>query len=297
MMKSSLLHCYHNGNYSVRIYSDGSKIRFTQEEEFLPKFPESIDLKITNYCDLGCQMCHEKSSISGKHANLDTPFLTTLKNGTELAIGGGNPLSHPDLKAFLMRMKKQGIICNLTVNAKHFVDNQEMLVDLLQNKLIYGLGISVVNDEFLREVIVFAKKFPNTVLHLIAGIIDDDLLNKLKNHGLKILILGYKRLGRGIDYYSNFVNDKINILKTNILSLQNHFQVIAFDNLAIEQLELKKQLDNEIFETLYMGDDGMFTMYIDLVEGKFAKSSTSLIRYDLEDKIVEMFNKIRQENK
>ena len=29
-----------------------------------------IDVKLTNKCDLGCNFCHEKSNINGKHADL-----------------------------------------------------------------------------------------------------------------------------------------------------------------------------------------------------------------------------------
>ena len=43
---------YKNGNYYVRLFDDGTKERFTLEDEFIPSFPESIDLKITDYCDV-----------------------------------------------------------------------------------------------------------------------------------------------------------------------------------------------------------------------------------------------------
>ena len=45
----------------------------------------------------------------------------------------------------------------------------------------------------------------------------------------------------------------------------------------------------------YMGDDGSFTMYIDLVKEEFAKNSTSVDRYNLNDykSIEEIFNKIK----
>ena len=44
---------YINGNYTVKIYEDGTKIRETKEDEFISSFPESIDLKITNRCNMG----------------------------------------------------------------------------------------------------------------------------------------------------------------------------------------------------------------------------------------------------
>lgn len=103
-----LLHSYPNGNYIVSIFDDGTKVRHNNLSYFAPDFPESIDLKISNQCDMGCRMCHENSTPDGKHGDLSLPFLSTLRAGTELAIGGGNPLVHPDLIPFLERMKDQG---------------------------------------------------------------------------------------------------------------------------------------------------------------------------------------------
>jgi len=58
---------YKNGNVSVTLLKNGTKIReFNLESERKGIFPESIDIKITNYCDAGCRYCHEKSVKSGK---------------------------------------------------------------------------------------------------------------------------------------------------------------------------------------------------------------------------------------
>ena len=100
------------GNYLVKIFKDGSKVRFTLDDYYNPSFPESIDIKITNYCDNNCPMCHEKSSVNGNHGNLDALFLKTLTKGTELAIGGGNPFAHPDLENFLLNIFK--FLCPFT---------------------------------------------------------------------------------------------------------------------------------------------------------------------------------------
>jgi hypothetical protein len=75
------------------------------------------------------------------------------------------------------------------------------------------------------------------------------------------------------------------------------FNVVSFDNLAIEQLNVKSLLSQEEWDEFYAGDDGTHTYYIDMVERKFAKSSTADFdkRYDLLDSVDDMFNKIRLE--
>lgn len=284
-----LLASYLNGNYVVRLYEDGTKIKDTKDEAFVASFPDSMDVKITNYCDLNCPMCHEMSNTLGKEGDLNSGFFSSLKKGVELAIGGGNPLTHKDLIPFLKRMKDKGIICNLTINEKHLLKDKELVNELIKDKLIYGLGVSL--NEINKETIEFAKINRNTVFHVINGIFTD--YDKLANKGLKILILGYKKFGRGKEFFSEIVENKMRETKDLLPSLLNKFKCISFDNLALEQLEIKNLISEKEWENMYMGDDGEASMYIDLVERKFARSSTSELRYDLEDDIISMFNKVR----
>jgi MoaA/NifB/PqqE/SkfB family radical SAM enzyme len=116
-----ILGSYKNGDYNVLLLSDGTKIRTSKNTDPKPDKPESIDLKITNRCDMGCPMCHEDSWDKGAHGDImNLKFVDTLLQGTELAIGGGNPLCHPDLEKFLEKCKERNIICNITVNQKTF---------------------------------------------------------------------------------------------------------------------------------------------------------------------------------
>lgn len=39
-----LLYYYQNGNYDVKIYSDGTKVRTTEDDEFIAQFPEKAVL-------------------------------------------------------------------------------------------------------------------------------------------------------------------------------------------------------------------------------------------------------------
>ena len=52
-------------------------------------------------------------------------------------------------------------------------------------------------------------------------------------------------------------------------------------------------MSKEQWDEFYMGDDGSATMYVDMVNKEFARSSTSTERYPLEDNIKTMFEKIR----
>ena len=187
---NKILAHYVNGNYQVCLFDDGTKVRYCDGDNFCATFPESIDVKITNYCDANCPMCHENSSTSGEHGDLEHPFFDSLTSGTELAIGGGNPLAHPQLVPFLQRMKHQGVVCNLTVNQRHFASQRELLASLCRSKLVHGVGISVLNKSNIDSIINFANAYPHCVIHLIAGVASSNLWEKLANKGLKVLVLG-----------------------------------------------------------------------------------------------------------
>lgn len=45
---------YKNGSYTVMILDDGTKIRYNKSNIYKPSRVESMDIKITNQCDMGC---------------------------------------------------------------------------------------------------------------------------------------------------------------------------------------------------------------------------------------------------
>lgn len=289
---------YQNGNYTVTILSDGTKIRENDLDFFAPEKPESMDIKITNCCEMACPFCHENSTIDGKHGDiLNIPFLDSLLPYTELAIGGGNPIDHPDIIPFLIELQKRKLIANMTVNQYHFLKYKDDLKKLCDNKLIYGLGVSLTS--VTKELIETLKEFPNAVLHVINGVVSMPELDRLAGHDFKILILGYKHFRRGEKYYENN-NEEVEGLKADLdrylfsdIIRHEWFKVVSFDNLAIKQLHVQEQMSKEQWGKFYMGDDGGFTMYIDMVNREFAKSSTSTVRWPITNDIKEMFEKVK----
>ena len=188
----------------------------------------------------------------------------------------------------------------MTVNQIHFEKKQELIRRLVDEKLIYGLGVSLVNPT--KRFIELIKQYPNAVIHVINGVLKPSDVEVLENNNLKMLILGYKHLRRGDDFYikdhENIVANQ-NWLYVNLEDIIDKFKVVSFDNLAIDQLYIKGLMTDEEWDEFYMGDDGSTTYYIDMVERKFARSSTAAFdkRYDLLDSVDDMFQKIVSERK
>lgn len=294
----NLIGKYQNGNYIVSLYENGTKIRENDLDNLTPAFAENCDVKITDKCDGGCAFCYEGCTPNGKHGDILKPkFLDTLHPYTELAING-NDLSHPDLVPFMYKMKDKNIILNMTVNQIHFERYFDTIKDWIDKKLIYGLGISLRKPTY--EFIDMVKQIPNAVIHVINGIVSMPDLDTLAGNGLKILILGYKNLKRGESYYESHNESVLRLQKDLNRYLfpeiigHSWFDVVSFDNLAIEQLHVKEHMSTKEWNSFFMGEDGDYTFYIDMVEGMFAKDSLSMERYPLMDNIDDMFDFLRK---
>ena len=290
-----LLAKYKNGNYDVYMFEDGTKVRETEEDEFIPAYSENTDICLTKKCGMGCQFCYEGCTPEGKHGKIDFHFLDTLHAGTEAALNG-NDMDHPQLDELLHKLKKQGVFANITVSKTQFLANYDKIVEYQKNGLIYGIGVSA--NSFDDEFIALMENTRNTVIHTIAGICTLDNYKKLFGHNVKVLILGYKTRGRGVAYKEKLGDDiqkNIDDVNNALGEIAKNVKVLSFDNLAIAQLPAVREVVGGDWDTFYMGDDGNYTFYIDLVNGTFAKNSCIDERFPIGDKSMDdMFNFIRE---
>lgn len=288
----TILTKYNNGNTIVTIMDDGTKIR-EYDSDPKPVHPESMDVKISNWCDGDngklCKWCHENSSPNGKHADLNKlmNILGELPAGVELALGGGDTFSHPNLYSFLIDLKKHGFIVNATVNAIHLSRHREDIIKYLDENLIKGLGISITNTSTGSDLEAILNVSDNVVFHVVMGINTPGMIDLLHSYcriiekDCKVLVLGYKQFRSGQIFYEKNPGIEENKMKW-YREIRRYFDkpglVISFDNLAIEQLNLKRFFTDKAWDKFYLGSDGEFTMYIDAVNECYARSSTSIER-------------------
>lgn len=286
---------YKNGTATVELLEDGTR-KVEWEGELILKTPLQVDLKITNYCDLHnyCQWCHEASDKQGKHADLDKAIkvVSGLSKGAEIAVGGGNPLAHPGLRDFLVQARSFGLIPNLTINELHLKQFKKEIEDLIEHKLIFGLGISW-SGKHKNLIKHFSELNPNTVVHIIAGLSKLDALNEVKEVCSKVLVLGYKRFRKGNSFYNDAIEKELQQWYRRLPLYFKDF-TLSFDNLAIEQLGIKRYFTQKGWKRFYQGDEGTISFYLDAVEQMYALNSTSPIRFPFEDASIEqMFETIQ----
>ena len=293
---------YRNGNYITKIddkTGTRTRIQYDDNEDFIPEFPESLDVNLTQKCNGGCQFCYAECIPDGKHGDImSAKFVDTLHMYTEVALQV-NDMSHPDLIPFLEKLKEKKVLPSITVNQMHFEQKEDFISELIDNEMIYGLGVSLKNPT--QEFIQRAQKYPNLVVHTIIGINTPQNYIRLVNKGLKVLILGYKDKGRGHDFLEKErkvieYNQKWLKESLNIIINCGWYPLISFDNLALEQLDVKSLLPTEQWERFFQGVDGHNSLYIDLVDRTFGKSSlvSKTEMMPLMDDIKDMFNIVRR---
>lgn len=297
---NKVLGAYTNGNYKVVLFEDGTKIRHNDiepapgqspDECFIADFPESMDVTITNRCNAGCEMCYAGCTANGTNADiLNAQWVDHLHPFTEMAIGGGNVFEHPDLVPFLRKLKNKGIVANITVNQKHFIEHFDFIQEiLLEESLVKGIGISVFDPT--EELIAMMDCVPHAVAHCILGVTSLETLKKMYDRNIRLLLLGYKTTGRGEAYgfkHYHDINDKIAEIDAVLPDLINHFKVVSFDNKALQQLNVRALLSEEEWNRFYMGDDGIdgkttsATMFIDMVNNFYAINSMDTTHFAIE---------------
>lgn len=295
---------YKNGNYIVYtdILDKTYRLINSKDTEFKPDFPDSIDLKITNKCNLGCPYCHELSNPNGKSFDLEKTkeILSGLPfTGIEIAIGGGDILCCINDTVKLIEWCNEKFEVRTTVNSKTLnTDEYKILSDSIRT-----VGISV--DPNIKDIVSFCSSLEyinhEYVFHLIVGINPVEQIKELlKNEYYynRCLILGFKHFGRGKTY--NIKESEIKEWSRELkefLFCNRHLlfgKIIGFDNLAIEQLEIKDFILENDWENSYIGSEFSHSMYIDAVSQTFAPTSTSTFRMSWDDiNLLDFFKKYK----
>lgn len=291
-----LLAKYKNGNYTVRLFDDGTKIRMNDLDNLTPDFAESMDVTITEKCNGGCKYCYLNCTEDKPHADLTNPIFDTVHPGTEMAINA-NDMTHPGLEDFLIKMKDKGVFVNITINQKHLKQNVETLRDYQNRQLVWGIGISLTDST---DPIIWENGLKNTVVHVIDGCFSKDDLENLADHDVKLLMLGFKHKGRGIEYYETHADEvdrNIAYLDKHLMENKNRFNGIGFDTLATLDLHMEEKVGPEKWALHNMGAEGEYTFFVNLIDNTYAISSMeteNIFPIKENDTLDSMFKHVRE---
>lgn len=177
--------------------------RHWRNEAFSP-VPETVDVSITDKCGFGCSYCYQDSKPGRKHAPKD--LVEKIIAGFDIppyqmAIGGGEPTTHPDFPWILQRVRELGTVPNYTTNGAKLkpevveATNEFCGGVAMTYHAFKGIDWFVSHYENLREAL---KVQVNVHLIFDKDIIQNlrDLVSRVRDVSL-VLLAYYPDVGRG----------------------------------------------------------------------------------------------------
>lgn len=97
-----------------------------KEDTAVAPWPELADISISNHCTKGCNFCYRDSMPNNTFMSLkDYEYILNELNHPkwgnvfQIALGGGEPFEHPQIKEIIDLTLRYNVIPNLTTNAIH----------------------------------------------------------------------------------------------------------------------------------------------------------------------------------
>jgi len=312
MEKNNIIGTYKNGNYTVTLYSDGSRSRVSEGDAFIPSFPESIELKISEKYDGEHPWFSTNKSESPKDAKLMendlvplNKYIKSIRPLTEVTIEGGY-LDHPEILNLLFYFRKRNIPVKIIIGQDYFYSKDHLkyhrLLGWHQRGLMSNLGI-ILTDSEDTEFIDRLVEFPNSTIIAEVGVFNGTDLDNLEGRDFNLLLRGYYSSENNKDFSEKNSQEfeynrswLIGAIDSEVLPA---FKKVSFDNLALSQLGIEdkrftsKDKDENI---LYFGNDGEFSLYIDMVNNEFSNSPYSKEKYKIEEFMTsdKMFRELRK---
>jgi hypothetical protein len=264
----------------------GNKSRISLDDRTYDKakYPELVDIKITNWCDAGCQFCYQSSTENGHHGDteviLDVLDILSKMEVFEVAIGGGEPTAHPDFADILDACKKRDIVPNFTTLSRKWLDNEPVVAAV--KKHVGGIGVSCLSAKGLALVddIKAAvsgrwddgpKVMAQHVLGSVPLWVTAEFLNAAFEANHPVLLLGYKDVGFGKDYERHDGGDVPLFLKTGVQRFDGKASLSVDTALVDRYPELVQALG--AVQAQVSSPEGKFSCYVDAVDRLIGPSS------------------------
>lgn len=278
--------------WSVFDSTTGNVLRYRREKGApitRSEVPELVDLSIGNGCNRGCAYCYRGSTPSGgwAPANRVLHVFNEINRAEvfEVAIGGGEPFQHPQLKEILRGIPKFDLsrrgagtpAVYITTRELDWMNDKEMLY--LVKEKISGFGFSVdtcADLKYAREKFeqngfsAFQINF-QVVPEVIAPQELTKILSYAAGEGLRLTLLGYKTTGRGKLVEPNPINARTFLAQLKGLGLIGEEGRLGVDSVLAKSWE--KELGEVAWPGSYQLQDGSFSCFVDALTQMVYKNS------------------------
>jgi radical SAM protein with 4Fe4S-binding SPASM domain len=246
--------------------------RSLDEDPLFAPWPELADISIGNNCSKGCEFCYKGSTEDGTVMSLDRYqfVLASLQsprwgNVFQVALGGGEPLEHPQFTRIIDATADRGIVANFTTNGM-LLDRS--LVRSIRWKM-GALALSVRSIEDMDEKVTAMLKEENirTNIHFILNNETIEEANEILKGGFNgrlkgvdnVIFLTYKAAGRAGAEHNLAMDDRlmnfIGSVRGNRCSAG-----VGFDACFVPLLLRHTSVNPDIVDSC---ECGFFSVYID----------------------------------
>ena len=252
---------------------NGTKLRFSIGKYEKASRPELVDIKITDWCDVGCSFCYQDSTLLGKHASLNNLNFVVDELAkakvAEVALGGGETTSHPHFVEILKNFKERGVVPNFTTKKPAAV--RKLWPEI--SDLIGGFAYSAETAGQVEMAARVLKGIPSdkVSLHYVMGLGDRnhfrEYLKSAARANYRVTLLGYKTTGRGKDVSPH--NYEWWMEEVSSLIAEGSCPSLSIDT----PLAHEYQGQMPVAENRYHVYEGKFSLYIDAVALQMGASS------------------------
>lgn len=267
------------GYWSLFNPRTGAKTRISFSDEVISNrsdVPELVDLLITNRCYRGCKFCYRDSGLDGLHGDyeaIQNVLRTLARLGTfEVAIGGGDPTSHPRFTQILEYASNQGLATGFTV---YDMDWAQGYTGWVVDKFARSFAISSIQEADIDTLADWNKDHangPRGTLNMVVGAYPWNLTYRVisyaREQGVPVMLLGWKDTGRGVGYAKKdceFLLEKL---------AEDGYQSFLCDTQFIR--DFQKEIDTLGVDKVFLENrEGMFSCAIEVQQNKVRVAPSS----------------------
>lgn len=292
-----------DGNiWTIMHRRSGWKVRFSftdsVEDYSKSTSPELVDIKIISTCNnakqkypAGCaRFCYQSSSADGGYVSVNDfrniVYRLSKMDIFEIALGGGEPLDHPNILELLRICRDFDIIPNITTRNYDWLDDKEKASQIFE--LVGQIAFSVSNSKDVEMVALQRHRWQQYHSKFVVQYVVEteskytfaSMVDTIKVLNVPVIFLGFKKIGNGIKFKeSSYLKEYENYNVIDILK-EKGLDYFGVDTAFIQKYEKDIQALG-ISQKLYYCNEGKFSFYIDAVEMKYGKSSYDEEMYPL----------------
>lgn len=294
-----------NGTWLIYNALTGGKVRFnfTGKPTSQQQKPSLLDIFITWNCDLKCSYCYTDSKSTDPHASMENIQALAEALGKEqmpeIALGGGDPLTHPNFMEILNTFRKNVMIVNFTTRKTDWLTDPKLVSEILNGNTHVAFSIDSAThlNKILGQIIkaegILNRKIKEVKFQIVPAAMSkaefSEIMKVIRSNYLsnRTLLLGFKSTGRG-EQFKPFDYDWIEVLKDNKI-----YGIGVDTSLAKQNKERFEEL--EIHPSLYETEEGLQSAFIDAVNMEIAKSSynrSNKRHYDVRESLEHNFQQL-----